>query len=786
MRAIVQTGSGVFGGRAAVKRRCREPARWALGCVCLAVLLIAAGCGEDDDGSGSDDPPSSTPSLASTIAPSATSTFAPSMPPTIGPSVTATRAPTVAPTAAPTATPSVAAGPIAMRRLTEAQYRSSIADVLGDDIIVAGRIEPDNRRSGLLAVGASFVSVTPAGFEQYDAIARSVAEQALDPAHRGALVPCTPQTPTAPDDACAEEFIRRVGRRLLRRPLTDQDIAPRLIVAGAAARTLGDFYAGLETALTTLLLSPEFLFRVEVAEPDPSDPGRRRLTSRSMASRLSYFLWNTTPDDELLAAAERGELADEAGLAAHVDRLLDSPRLEDSVRAFFSDLHSFEEIEQGLVRKDPTLFPAFSQALISDAREQTLRVITEHLLTGDGDYRDLFTTRKSFMTRTLGLVYRVPVRTAVGWEPFEFPAGGERAGVLTHVSLLALRSHPGRSSPTLRGKFVREVLLCQDVPPPPGDIDFSMFAEMGGPNRRTARERLEVHVENEACSGCHSLMDPIGLGLEKMDGIGAYRETENGVEIDASGDLNGVRFDDAIGLGEVLSHDPALGPCLADSLFKYAVGRDAVPGESDFLARVREHFAESGYRWRDLVRMIVMSEVFRTTSGPRVAEETEVTPSPGGTPASTPTPSPSAPPTGGSTPLATATEDPNATPTQPPTPHPTATPRGFTFQQLQDQILTPRCATPLCHSRQIMAGGMVLEAGQAFDSLVGAEPSNGAARAAGMLRVDPFAPENSFLIAKLRGPSSTAFGARMPLVGSPLSDEEIARTRDWILAGANP
>ena len=147
-----------------------------------------------------------------------------------------------------------------------------------------------------------------------------------------------------------------------------------------AAAALGDFYAGLETALTTLLLSPEFLFRVEVAEPDPNAPQRQRLTAASMASRLSYFLWNTTPDEELLAAAERGELVDDAGLARQVDRLLASPRLEAAVRAFFSDWYGFDEIEEGLVRKDPTLFPAFSQALINDAREQTLRVITDHLL----------------------------------------------------------------------------------------------------------------------------------------------------------------------------------------------------------------------------------------------------------------------------------------------------------------------------------------------------------------------------------------------------------------------
>jgi hypothetical protein len=766
-----------------MRNGCRDPERHrlvypraALARLCVTMVAIAAGCG--GDGGDQRATPTSTvgvadtatATIAATTTPTSTRTAVPETP-TVTP--TPIPEPTDTPTRTPTEPPASEAGPLAMRRLTAAQYRASLADVLGEDIVVAGRIEPDDRRSGLLAVGSSFVSVTPSGFEQYEAIARSVAEQALDAESRTALVPCEPQADTAPDDACAEQFIRGVGRRLLRRSLTDDDVDLRLAVARESASALGDFHAGLETALATLLLSPEFLFRVEVAEPDPDHPGRQRLDSVSMAARLSYLLWNTTPDEELLDVAERDELVDDDGLSRQVERMLDSPRLENAVRAFFSDLYGFEQIEQGLVRKDPMLFPAFSQRLIDDAREQTLRIVTEHLLGLDGDYRDLFTTRSSFMTRTLGLVYRVPVPNAVGWEPFEFPAGGERAGVLTNLSLLALYSHPGRSSPTLRGKFIREVLLCQDVPPPPGDIDFSMFNEPGG-DRRTARERLAVHVTSPVCAGCHSLMDPIGLALENMDGIGAYRETENGVEIDPSGELNGRSFDDAIGLGEALSRDPSLGPCFVQSLYKYAMGRDVVRGEEAFLAEIEGRLEESGYRMRDLLRMIVTSEAFRTTSGPLDAEEPSATPTSGDVPSRTPT----AVPTG---PTASPTVgDPAASPT----PRPTATPQGVTFRQLQDEIFTPRCATQFCHSRQTKAGSLVLEGDEAFANLVGAASTNAAAKAAGMPRVDPFAPKNSFLILKLSGPPGSAYGARMPLVGSPLSEEEIDLIRGWILAGA--
>jgi hypothetical protein len=505
-----------------------------------------------------------------------------------------------------------------MRRLTERQYEASIADVLGPDVVIAGRIEPDNRRSGLLAVGSSYVSVTPSGLEQYDSIARSVARQALDVAHRSALVPCEPRVASGPDDACAAELVRALGRRLLRRPLEDADVQPRVEQAGAAARQLSDFYGGLEVTLASMLISPEFLFRVETTELDPDDPRRQRLTSLSMASRLSYLLWNTTPDDELLAAAERGDLVDDAGLEAQVERLLDSPRSRTCARS--SDIYGLDRSSRPRAQGSRS-FPAFSSKL-TRREEQTLRVIVEHLLTEDGDYREPFTTRKSFMTRapawSTACRWRRPRAGAV-----RIPGRGRARGLATHVSLLALYSHPGRSSPTLRGKFVREVLLCQDVPPPPGNIDFSMFDDMSGANRRTARERLTAHVANPACAGCHQLMDPIGLGLENMDGIGAFRETEGGETIDPSGDLNGVAFDDAVGLGEALSKDPLLGPCFVSTVFKYATGRDPMPGERSFLAFLDGKLAASGYRLRDLLRLIATSEAFRTTSGPREIEAEE-------------------------------------------------------------------------------------------------------------------------------------------------------------------
>jgi hypothetical protein len=517
--------------------------------------------------------------------------------------------------------PKVEAGPVALRRLTAEQYANSVRDVLGSHITVPDRIDPDERASGLLSVGSTFAGITPSGFEKYEAAATVIAKQALDVEHRNALMPCEPSSATSSDDACARQLIEQVGRRLFRRPLEPDEIESRVELAANATGVLGDFHQGLELALASLLVSPDFLFRVETSEPDPADADRLRLTAATIASRLSYWLWNSTPDEELLALAQSGELLDPDQLAAQVDRLLDSPRAEAGIRALFSDMYDFREFDDGLVAKDSTLFPAYTESVAADAQEQTLRTIVDHLAE-DRDYRQLFTTRRSFLTRELGQLYRVPVVSVGGWEAHTFGEDSVRAGLLSHASILALYSHPGRSSATLRGKFVREVLLCQDVPTPPANIDFSIVENTTG-ELRTARERLERHVVDGACAGCHSRMDPIGLALENFDAMGVFREQENGVTIDPSGDLDGTAYDGPVGLGEALSAHPQLGPCLVRTLFRYAMGRDPVDSEEPLLVFLGQRFSEAGFRVRDLVQAMVRSDGFLRTSGPRDLAATE-------------------------------------------------------------------------------------------------------------------------------------------------------------------
>jgi hypothetical protein len=501
-----------------------------------------------------------------------------------------------------------------MRRLTADQYRHAIADAFGPEIEIVGRFEPDNRRDGLIAVGSAWVTVTPSGFEQYEAMASYIAKQVVSDAQRARLVRCQPAEPTSPDAACSEAFLRRVGPQLLRRPLSEEDVMSRMAAAQAAAELMDDFYAGIEVIVTSLLVAPDFLFRIETAEPDPDDPGTLRLTDVTLASRLSYLLWNAGPDEELLEAAARGELSRPEGLDRHLDRMLASARMEEGVRALFEDIFRFDEFAE--ISKDPIRYPVYSSEVAQDAREQTLRVVVDHLIRKKGDYRDLFTTRRSFMTRKLGPVYVVPVRAESGWEEMEFPADDPRAGILAHASFNMLHAHPGRSSATLRGLFLREALLCQEVPEAPADVDFGLFNEDDNPEYRTARDRLSAHASDATCRNCHKLTDPIGLGLEVFDGIGRYRTTENEALIDASGDLDGRVFADNVDLGVAFHESPLVGACLVENVYRYAVGRAPVNTERRLMRYLERRLEGSGYRLDALLRDVVQSEGFRTATHP--------------------------------------------------------------------------------------------------------------------------------------------------------------------------
>lgn len=506
-----------------------------------------------------------------------------------------------------------------VRRLTEEQYRNIITDIFGTSIVVGGRFDTPVREDGLLAVGARDATVTPGALIQYDEMARSIASQVVTGPNRQFLVPCSNAVDGGYDEACATQFVSTIGRMLFRRPLSDEEISTRLSIISETTDALGSFSEGLVSGLASLLVAPQFLFVTDVVEPVPDKPDEYRLTAYSIAARLSFLLWNTTPDNALLEAAEQGDLHTQQSLERQVDRMMNSPRLRAGVRAFFSDMLEFSEF--AFLEKDSVIYPSFGIAAARDAKEQTLRTITDHVISQDADYRDLFTTRKTFMTRTLGLVYKVQVKAPKGvWEPYEFAEDDPRLGIQAQLSFLALNSHPGRSSPTLRGKAVRNMLLCQQVPDPPPDVDFSGFNDPNSPSK-TARDRLSAHATNAACAGCHRITDPIGLALENYDGSGQFRRTENDALIDTSGDLDGIAFEDSAGLGMALRDNPAATICLVNRMYAYASGQ-TLPVRNAWMSYLIDSFAEDDFRVTALLKRIATSKTFYATKPATTGDRT--------------------------------------------------------------------------------------------------------------------------------------------------------------------
>jgi len=507
-----------------------------------------------------------------------------------------------------------------LRRLTEQEYRNSIADIFGKEVEVRGSFEPTKRTGGLEAASTALLSVTPVGLESFNKMAGDIAAQVTAETYRAKL-PCTPKDPKAPDDVCAREILSHYGLLLFRRPLTAAELENPVGLLHSITERTNDFYAGLQYGLSMLLQLPDFLFRKEVAIPS-ADGKSGTLDSYSRATRLSFLMWNTTPDAELLRAAGNGEFNTSAGLAKQVDRLIASPRLEVGMRAFFDDMLELDTFDT--VSKDSLLYPKWGSAMATSAREETLRTVIGLTLHDSGDIRDLMTTRQTYIDRRLAMLYGVAFPFTGDWVKYEFPAESGRSGILTQISMLSMFSHPGRSSPTKRGVAINEIFLCSPTPEPPNNVDFSV---VNNPNSsmKTLRERLMAHATNPTCAACHQRSDPVGLSLEAFDTIGGYRTTENGEPINVSATIQGHTFSGAQGLGQYMHDNPRYPACVARKLYSYSRGLKS--SSVDDFQDAYKAFQNSGFRLRALLKSMAVSDSFYAVGPPEnqsASDSTEV------------------------------------------------------------------------------------------------------------------------------------------------------------------
>jgi hypothetical protein len=324
-------------------------------------------------------------------------------------------------------------------------------------------------------------------------------------------------------------------------------------------------------------------------------------------------MWDAPPDAELLAAAKDGSINTTAGLKAQIDRLsANRDRMETGLRSFFTDMLDFNMFED--LTKDPKVYPKFSLAAANAAREQTLRVLVDQLITRNGDYRDIFTTRDSFINRALAPVYKVPYTYDGEWTRYTFPPESGQSGVLTQATFMMLFSHPGRSSPTVRGVKLSEIFMCMHIPPPPTNVDFSKVRDS---DAGTVRQRLLQHATNAGCSSCHLLSDPPGLALENFDGLGQFRTMESGQKIDVSVDWLGKKFEGSQGLGAYFHDNQQIPACLVRNVFAYGTGRAPDLTDRAFIDRQTKTFAAKGYKVSALLADIAASPDFYRVELPK-------------------------------------------------------------------------------------------------------------------------------------------------------------------------
>ena len=508
-----------------------------------------------------------------------------------------------------------------VRRLTHAQYDNTVRDLLGDYSQPAQRFPPEDYVDGFKNQ-LTAQNMPPLLVETYSTSAEKLALNSFRVGDINGLVPCKPASFS--DAKCRDAFVRRFGLRAFRRPLTEDEVKRYAAVFAQQAQVNRRFLDGAGVVVEAMLQSPNFLFHVEAG---PSG----KYADYDTASRLSYLLWNTMPDDALFEAAAKGELSTVAGRERAARRMLENaPKSRQALDQFFEEWLRFDRVVNAV---KANRFTAFTPELALAMAEET-RTLLHHLVSNDRNFMEALTADYSFLTSELAEVYGVTAPRDQ-FEMVKFPADTKRAGILGQGTFLASTAGPTDTSPTARGIFIRERLLCQHVPPPPPGVITTLPDPLVDQAPKGRRQLMVEHVENPTCASCHRLMDPIGFGFEHFDAIGRYREKElipvpsrSGgggggggrggpppvpVDINAAGEIAGIpnsNFSGAKELGAILADSPVCQECVVRQVFRYSYGRLETSADEQTIDQLYDRFKASGFKFKGLLVALVESPEF--------------------------------------------------------------------------------------------------------------------------------------------------------------------------------
>ncbi|MBT6697209.1 MAG: DUF1592 domain-containing protein [Gemmatimonadales bacterium] len=435
---------------------------------------------------------------------------------------------------------------------------------------------------------------------------------------RNVIFTCRP-TSMAEERPCAEEIVEQLASKAYRRPLKGDDLSD-LMVFFDQGNDGGGFEYGIRTALQAILASPHFVFRLEEI-PSGVTPGDvYDISANDLATRLSFFLWATPPDAELIAVAESGDLTDSDVLEEQTRRMLADPRAESLATRFASQWLRLQDLEK--VHPDAQLYPYYDNTL-AEAMNRETELLFHNIVQEDENIFDLLTADYTFVNERLGRHYGLPDVTGPHFRKVPI-ADANRRGLLGHASILMMTSHADRTSPVLRGKWVMEVLLGSPPPPPPPNVPAFEETDAATDGRElTTRERMEQHRANPSCSSCHNVIDPIGLALDNFDVTGAWRIKENGVEIDASGQLyDGSPINGPADLrNAILSRPSVFVRTFARNMMAYALGRRVEYFDMPTIREIEADASENGYKMSSFIMGVVQSPAFRMSKVEAVADE---------------------------------------------------------------------------------------------------------------------------------------------------------------------
>lgn len=496
------------------------------------------------------------------------------------------------------------AGPRPLSRLTRREYNNTVRDLLGDVTHPADDFPEDRDRSFLFR-RAGLVATQDA--DQLRASAESLARWVMKTP--STVLPCDPASGEA---ECADRFIKTFGQRAFRRPLSPAEITNlTALYANARSSLQLGFNDAIGVLVEAVLQSPAFIYHWESPYEAPKRDGNVvELGPYDVASRLSYFIWGSMPDQQLFDAAAGGKLASEADISAQANRMLADSKAKDAVTAFFREWLEIDQIEA--LPKDTVAYPDYNETLKAAMIGETEAFTRSVLFEGDGKLETLLSANYTFQNGVMGGLYGTTAKGTAFSKVTLDPT--QRLGLLTQPGFLAMTGSPNGSNPVKRGKAVYQKLLCGDLPPPPPNVPAAKPASAGG----TTRQRFADHATNPCAKGCHTLMDPLGFAFEHYDGIGRYRTQDNDEPVDASGTypLDGVdqSFSDAVELVRILSTSETVRSCFAKQWFRFAVGRLETEADAPALASVATAFQAHQFDVRDLAPAIAVSRSFRFRS----------------------------------------------------------------------------------------------------------------------------------------------------------------------------